>query len=66
MRLRLATVNKNACSGLECGGSSYRLGISTFFIHSMFARFSYGPRAEGGGCCYRTPRYLETIRKAAG
>src|SRR5208283_5057359 len=35
---------------LECGSSSYRLSVSSSEL------WPHEPKAEGGSCCYRTPR----------
>ena len=47
-----AAEDEQARSALECGSSSYR------FVFAALPRFSYEPRAEGGSCCYRTPKRL--------
>jgi hypothetical protein len=52
MSLRLATVNENARSALDCGSSSYRFPPS---IHTANVQ---GVRKKSGSCCYRSPKYL--------
>ena len=34
------------------------VAAATAFLVLAVARLWYGAKAEGGGCCYRTPRYL--------
>jgi hypothetical protein len=49
MGLRLATVDDNARSALDCGREAAAFGFSPCF---RFASFPFRRKGQGGSCCY--------------